>query len=50
MEKSQEVASFIKALKDASYDGRISIEGKSDDWQRDSLKSLLVLRELDGGM
>lgn len=50
VEKSQEVASFIKALKDASYDGRISIEGKSDDWQRDSLKSLLVLRELDGGM
>ena len=50
VEKREEVVSFFSYLKEAGYDGRMSIEGSSDDWIKDSELSLKTLRELDGGI
>ena len=44
---TDEVSSFFKALKSAGYDGRMSIEGKADDWKSASIASLKTLRALD---
>ena len=48
--KSEEAVSFFSALREAGYDGRMSIEGSSDDWTADSAAALEVLRDLDGGI
>ncbi len=45
-EECEEVKEFLNALKEADYDGTMSIEGKSDDWKEDSKKALSVLRQL----
>ena len=34
-------------LKASGYDGRMSIEGKSEDWKADSVRALQVLRGYD---
>ena len=47
VEMTDEVSSFFKALKSAGYDGRMSIEGKADDWKSASIASLKTLRALD---
>lgn len=39
---------FMKALKDIGYDGRISIEGKTEDMEADGVKALALLKELEG--
>ncbi|MCI8887058.1 MAG: sugar phosphate isomerase/epimerase [Hungatella sp.] len=39
---------FIKALQDAGYNGRISIEGKTEDMEKDGAAALVLLRELEG--
>lgn len=46
-ESTDEVKEFFSLLKEAGYDGTMSIEGKSEDWKSDSVKALKVLRELD---
>lgn len=38
---------FMKALKKAGYDGRISIEGKTNDTKRDAVKALAFLKKLE---
>ena len=43
-EECEEVEEFFSALKSVSYNGRMSIEGKSDDLKNDSIKALKVLR------
>ena len=43
-ERCEETEEFFTMLKAAGYDGRMSIEGKSDDWKSDSEKALSVLR------
>ncbi|MGN1164604.1 MAG: sugar phosphate isomerase/epimerase family protein [Candidatus Ornithospirochaeta sp.] len=48
VEKSEEVEEFFRVLKTAGYDGRMSIEGKSDDWKSDGRKALEVLRSYIG--
>ncbi|HPZ16493.1 MAG TPA: sugar phosphate isomerase/epimerase family protein [Sphaerochaeta sp.] len=45
-EASDEVAEFFASLKAASYDGTMSIEGSSDDYQGDGKKALAVLRSM----
>lgn len=42
--ESEEVEEFFQTLKAASYDGTMSIEGKSEDWKADSVKALRVMR------
>lgn len=42
----EEVVEFFSALKASGYDGTVSIEGKSDDWLRDSVKAIAVMRPL----
>ena len=39
---------FMKALKDIGYDGRISIEGKTEDMETDGVRALALLKELEG--
>ena len=43
-EKCGEVEEFFRMLKASGYNGRMSIEGKSEDWKADSVKALEVLR------
>ena len=43
---TDEVRQFFSLLKEAGYDGTMSIEGKSDDWKADSVKALEVMRGL----
>lgn len=45
--EGEEYAAFIKALKNAGYDGRMSIEGKTDDILKDGPKALALLKELE---
>lgn len=45
-ERCEEISEFLSILKIAGYDGTMSIEAKSDNWQQDSLKSLPLLRDL----
>lgn len=47
-EEGEEYAAFIKALKSIGYDGRISIEGKTDDMETDGAAALTLLKELEG--
>lgn len=42
----ENIAAFFKALRMVGYDGSVSIEGKSDDWHKDSGPCLSVLRSL----
>lgn len=42
----QEVTEFFSALRESGYDRSVSIEGKSDDWQKDAVTSLAVMRSL----
>lgn len=46
-EEGEEYGAFIKALKHAGYDGRISIEGKTDDMEKDAGQALALLKELE---
>ena len=46
-EMSDEVEEFFAVLKKAGYDGTMSIEGKSDNVEEDSVKALEVLRKYD---
>ncbi len=46
-EQSREVEEFFEYLKKSGYDGTMSIEGKSDNVELDSLRALDVLREYD---
>ncbi|MBQ5365594.1 MAG: TIM barrel protein, partial [Spirochaetales bacterium] len=46
VEATDEVRQFFSLLKEAGYDGTMSIEGKSDDWKADSVKALEVMRGL----
>ena len=48
VEPTEEVRLFFQALKDAGYDGRMSIEGRAQDFQGDSVKALRTLRQLEG--
>ncbi len=41
------LAAFFKALKEIGYDGSMSIEGKTEDFEKDAVKALSVLKELD---
>lgn len=45
-ESLAEVEEFFAFLKEAGYDGTLSIEGKSEDWIEDSKKALAVMRPL----
>jgi len=45
-EKSDEIVSFIEAMRKAGYDGRVSIEAESQNLRDDSRKSLEVLRSI----
>ena len=47
VEKSGEVEEFFQVLKASGYRGRMSIEGKSEDWKADSVRALQVLRGYD---
>lgn len=40
-----EVGSFMKALRTTGYDGSLSIEGKSDDWQADAKQAISILKQ-----
>lgn len=42
----QELLGFFSALKESGYDLSVSIEGKSDDWQNDAVRSLATMRSL----
>lgn len=46
-EMSDEVEEFFAVLKTAGYDGTMSIEGKSEKVEEDSVKALEVLRKYD---
>ncbi len=46
-EMCQEVEEFFSVLRKAGYDGTMSIEGKSEKVEEDSVKALEVLREYD---
>lgn len=46
-EEGEEYAAFIKMLKKVGYDGRISIEGKTDDMRTDGAQALKLLKELE---
>jgi sugar phosphate isomerase/epimerase len=42
-----ELEAFFAVLKKIGYDGTMSIEGNSDNFERDALMGLNVLRSLD---
>lgn len=42
----EEVMEFFAALRESGYDQSVSIEGKSEDWQKDAMTSLAVMRSL----
>lgn len=44
---TEEVRDFIRVLKKSGYNGRMSIEGKALDFEKESLESLSVLRKID---
>lgn len=44
LEKNEEVMEFVEALKGIGYNERLSIEGKCDDFLKDSIRALAVLR------
>ncbi len=46
-QKCEEVEEFFAVLKKSGYDGTMSIEGKSDNIEEDSVRALEVLREYD---
>lgn len=46
-EEGEKYASFISALKAVGYDGRISIEGKTDNMKQDARTSLALLKKLE---
>lgn len=46
-EEGEAYGAYIKSLKNAGYQGRISIEGKTDDILRDGPKALAFLKELE---
>ncbi len=46
VEADAEVTEFFSALKASGYDGSVSIEGKSDDWRRDSVAAITAMRPL----
>lgn len=48
-EATDEVRQFFGLLKQAGYDGTLSIEGKSDDWKNDSVKALATMRNISEG-
>ncbi len=43
---SDDVVGFLTALKEAGYDGTMSIEGKSENWEEDAKISLALLKDL----
>lgn len=45
-EEGEEYAAFFKSLKAIGYDGRISIEGKTENMEQDAPKALAYLKEL----
>lgn len=47
VEECAEVEEFFDVLKKSGYDGTMSIEGKSENVEEDSVKALTVLREYD---
>ena len=47
VEECAEVEEFFDVLKKSSYDGTMSIEGKSENVEEDSVKALTVLRKYD---
>lgn len=47
-EEGEAYAAFMAALKAVGYDGRISIEGKTEDMETDGAKALALLKELEG--
>lgn len=47
-EEGEEYAAFFQQLKAVGYDGRISIEGKTDDFEKDGAAALTLLKELEG--
>lgn len=42
----EEVTEFFAALRASGYDQSVSIEGKSEEWQKDAVTSLAVMRSL----
>lgn len=46
-EEGEEYAAFFKSLKAVGYNGRISIEGKTDDMEQDAPRALALLKELE---
>lgn len=46
-EEDEEYEAFIRALVNAGYNGRISIEGKTEDIRKDGAAALALLKELE---
>lgn len=46
-EEGEDYGAFMKALKAIGYDGRISIEGKTDDMEADGAQALALLKKLE---
>ena len=47
-EEGEAYAAYFKTLKKIGYNGRISIEGKTDNMEKDAEKAIKLLRELEG--
>lgn len=47
-EEGEEYALFMQTLKKIGYNGRISIEGKTEDMEKDAAAALALLKELEG--
>ncbi len=47
-EEGEEYAAFLGALKKSGYDGRVSIEGKTEDMEADARAALAFLKGLEG--
>lgn len=47
-EEGEEYEAFFRALVNAGYNGKISIEGKTEDIQKDGAAALALLKELEG--
>ena len=47
-EEGERYGEFMRTLKAIGYDGRISIEGKTEDMEGDGVKALALLKELEG--
>ena len=47
-EEGEEYGAFMNALKAIGYDGRLSIEGKTEDMEQDAGKALALLKKLEG--